>query len=304
MNIIQTETLWESDPSNDYTKEEMTELCCKPWPTGLECGKCGKTTPWSGQDGNDHWPALSQEIYAAAKESPFLDVVFEGREHSCGIILTEYEFTSCCDDPDIEELVYDDPSSVDIMADYTMGVVKWEGGKGPYTVKVKGEHFFVNLSLTAKSKVTEELSAYIYTGDACGTCVVTIDDSCGDSVTGIIKSTDGQWSVGCICETASYTNPSPTSWGAPSLISSSAGCGIQGFYGVAAPPVSTSVLANVQYHVWTGSHWDSTVLTAGFTQIEVYNAQVAACTCAVFSSLPSEPDEDCGCSGTPCEWTC
>jgi len=98
-----------------------------------------------------------------------------------------------------DELEYDEENSVEeILAD-SSGVVFWTGGVAPFSVTLDGVEIYLDSGLTTTELygVTAH-EATIYTSvDACGTCYVSITDSCGVTVSNqfAIRIGAGHWEV-------------------------------------------------------------------------------------------------------------
>lgn len=90
-----------------------------------------------------------------------------------------------------DDLLYDDTNSVSILADDSSGTIFWQGGTSPYTISVSGVEIFTDFDRTLTQKIVSGTNTELFTGNACGPLIVTITDNCGESVQGIIFSTEG-----------------------------------------------------------------------------------------------------------------
>ena len=80
-----------------------------------------------------------------------------------------------------------DPNNPDEIDRNNSVALKVIGGTQPYTWSVSGNGFSLPNSTTAR---TNTLSA---DDTACGTATITITDNCGDTCTGYVRGTTGQW---------------------------------------------------------------------------------------------------------------
>lgn len=92
-----------------------------------------------------------------------------------------------------DELFYDDVSSGTVVADNSSVTVYVDGGAPPFTISVSGQNFFTNSARTEYQRTQDSRSFTIYTTDACGFCSITITEDCGQSVSGGVLSTSGEW---------------------------------------------------------------------------------------------------------------
>ena len=109
----------------------------------------------------------------------------------CG---TRYEETvirpqNCCEDA--TPIAWDYDSSVEVLADYSSGLVFVTGGRAPYRwqIRVVGMTFD-NYAL--RDAETDVPYIRVYAGDACGWCPIEVTDGCSIA-NGGIRSTNGQW---------------------------------------------------------------------------------------------------------------
>jgi len=117
----------------------------------------------------------------------------------CGTIkyVQEVNPKGCCDSESYDSLLYDEINSVDTIAPDTAGMVYWTGGfvGGLTTVSVNGEGFYLDPVHSKTTIITTKQYVTLYADmDACGMCVVNIEDICSDT-SGSVRSTAGGWGV-------------------------------------------------------------------------------------------------------------
>lgn len=95
----------------------------------------------------------------------------------------------------IDEFIYDEENSAEVIADSSYGIVLVTGGKVPFTWAIVGTGFWLDAAYTKKTLETTSRSCRICTEDACGVCDIVCIDACGTEVTGIVTSTDGNWVI-------------------------------------------------------------------------------------------------------------
>lgn len=103
------------------------------------------------------------------------------------------------------ELLYDDDASADTIADNSFAYVSWDGGKPPFLVSVGGVEVYADPGKTTNQATTTSQNHAIYSGNACGPITVQITDSCGNTVSGGLTSTNGSWvSIGIMASISDY----------------------------------------------------------------------------------------------------
>lgn len=103
---------------------------------------------------------------------------------------TVVECDDCCDDPAYESPEWDSTNSAETIAPSSSATVQLlDKGCGPFQWQVAGTGF--SLANAATSGRTNILYA---DATACGTAAFTVTDDCGNSCTGIVRCTQGQWS--------------------------------------------------------------------------------------------------------------
>jgi len=180
------------------TEEYYIEQCCVPPPPHIGLPNCKerKAVDYGGQSivkGYDYYSrnALHNQVINLVPVSP--------KDGICGEItyIQDVASENCCDDEFITPLDYDEENSVEILGDYSSGIVFFSGGspesveKG-YHVSVRGSGFFIDFERTHTDAIIYGHSFIVYTEDACGSCTVTITDGCSETF-GEITATDGQW---------------------------------------------------------------------------------------------------------------
>ena len=113
-------------------------------------------------------------------------------ENRCGeTIVTQKVFPqNCCDG--VERVVFDTENSVSVMSPSSSGTVYATGGEAPYTWIVRGSGFYVDEKHSHRDAVTTDPYLKIYTSDACGACMVMVDDGCTQAYH-TITATAGHW---------------------------------------------------------------------------------------------------------------
>jgi len=190
---------WEGQDPEFYEDE-----CCEP-PTGpLPTCQERKAIDYGGRgitNGADYYKnnAFANESVSVVPVSP--------KNGICGEITTKYEIPDrdCCDDPFYTDLEFWEEACVEVLPDYSYGVVFWTGGKSPVTVSIRGDGFYANGDYTKTTVKVEGNSAFVFSEDACGICDVIIEDGCS-SDTYSFKAVDGIWkNVPCDMCAANFT---------------------------------------------------------------------------------------------------
>lgn len=97
---------------------------------------------------------------------------------------------ACCDG--VPPLIYDTENSVEVINDFSWGIVYTSEGRPPYTWTVRGRGFYTDQALRERGKVTDNPYLIIYTADSCGVCLVSVTDGCSFA-TGQVVSAVGSW---------------------------------------------------------------------------------------------------------------
>lgn len=251
--IIHIDEEW-LPPGDEFTEEEQLEQCCNEL-TGHVCGDTVLVESWSGasSDDMDFDPEALAIPYQKLYGERFLGVDLVG-VGTCLDQESRYDLLACCDDPDIEELLWH-TGSVPVVADNSYAWVAWEGGKGPYEVSVSGQGFYVDSVRRNTTFITPSNTCVIFAGKACGICQVTVKDACDDVVAGEVKSTNGTWSDHCYAMAWSSISGLWTPWYAEPVYNSDA-CfvGYLGLVSSSPAPIIKTGRRTVLYR-YNGSGW-------------------------------------------------
>ena len=200
-----------SDPRFDHDCQECSnegfkEACCRerdsvggilePIPPCLEI----KSTFYGGveiEKGRDYW---KDKYPGGVTFQPKLP-----RDGFCGVKKVIFNIDSCCSRA--TDIVYDDIRSPDVIAEGWQATIYWQGGLAPYTVELSGTGFYLSKDNDIQTAETSGKSITIYARGSCGTCDIDISDSCQNSDTGFIRSTNGYWVT--ISDT---TQDDPNTW--------------------------------------------------------------------------------------------
>ncbi len=107
----------------------------------------------------------------------------------CG---TRYEETvirqkSCCDE--VEPMVWDGDTSVEVLTPGTSGIVGVTGGSGNYHWSVRGTDFWLDAAHTQRDGVSDTPYVWIYAGpNSCGIGPIEVTDGCS-VITSYVRST-------------------------------------------------------------------------------------------------------------------
>ena len=164
------------------------ERCCVT-PNG-NLPKCQTTYRKNPGDGKIDETRLSNY---KARYGDKLDLIpVSPEDGDCGTIKTVISDTalSCCEF--VTPLVWDAESSAEVVADNSSTLVYFTGGRAPFKVSVRGSGFYLDSSRTKRDGVFNYHDIRIYTGQACGFCIITIDDGC-TTARGGIRAANGRW---------------------------------------------------------------------------------------------------------------
>jgi len=97
----------------------------------------------------------------------------------------QYPYKNC---GGVSTLSWDQENSCEELEDNASCAVAVTGGQGPYTWTISGTgfHFLDNHTRVQSPEID------VFTDDGCGSATITVTDKCG-SITGYIRSSDGQW---------------------------------------------------------------------------------------------------------------
>jgi hypothetical protein len=193
--IISTEIEYsELSESEKFTAEEQIDQCCEEVSVD-ECADVGKVSPYVSADQED-WDFDPDEITAQYKKTygeKFLGVelIAVGPEGNCGEKHETWEGRlDCCDE--VDEIVFDWDSSVEVLEPGSSGIVSFTGGRLPALVKIRGNGFSLD-GYSLRDAWTYSRSFRVYAHEiACGFAPITIDDGCTVAQGGV-RSSLGEW---------------------------------------------------------------------------------------------------------------
>lgn len=132
--------------------------------------------------------------YRVAASLPALvDTWRSGYTYNCGCV--DFELDCTCP-PGSSVIAWDDENSADTIgrSDSATAAITEAGNGSPYTWSVSGEGFWIDAAHTKKSKVSLDTQILIYTDNtACGTGTVLATACDGETATGGIRCTFGEW---------------------------------------------------------------------------------------------------------------
>ena len=185
-------------PSDVLSPEDILRICCKPTPVD-ECSEVGRLSPYEGADAEhrdfDEQAALEQ----ARAENPGKRIIGVRAEgigarpgQPCGEMHEKWTGAlNCCDE--VEPMVWDSESSVEVLAPGTRGIVGVIGGAPPYHWSVRGTGFSLNPYGNLRDGFTDTPYVWIYALPlACGFAPIEVTDGCSVAHGGI-RSTIGKW---------------------------------------------------------------------------------------------------------------
>jgi len=112
--------------------------------------------------------------------------VIDGADNFCEQISFPFNCSYGC--PPDTSISWDDSTSSETIARSSSCTIAVLDGVGPYSWSESGTGFSLTHSDT--SGLVNELSAG---ATACGSCTITVTDACGESITGWVRCTTGQW---------------------------------------------------------------------------------------------------------------
>lgn len=181
------------EPSDLFTEVEQLDQCCETV-SADPCVEVGRSEPYVSADKEDlNLEKLLNEARAAhpGKNIVGVQVVDVGPKGDCGTMYTEWSGReNCCDG--VEPLGVNTDESVEILGDFSSGVIAITGGRPPFNISVRGSGFFLNSNHSFRDGVVSGRLFSVFTADACGPCDVSIGDGCS-SVTASLKSENGNW---------------------------------------------------------------------------------------------------------------
>lgn len=183
------------------TPEFYEATCCeKPKVTLPSCPE--KKISYRGGEPIDLGAAYYQSIYGSLTRI----VPVSPPGGICGehIIRQVIGGNNCCEG--VPPIVWDTENSATTIADNSYGWCAVSGGRPPFLVSVRGSGFFANDKRTVREVVIPGWTFHIFTGDACGTAIVTVSDGCS-TVQHAVFSTNGSWQHDYAEEAAFNANP-------------------------------------------------------------------------------------------------
>lgn len=179
-------------PDPWVSAEELADACCGSTPVP-PCETI--VEPWKGYTVAEVLEELGIELDADGRnaDGDLVEIrLVRPKSGICGEKETTYVIVpqNCCDG--VSALAWDTGLSVTVLAPESGGVVGVTGGKGPYVWKLTGSGVTFDHGLREIS--TPLKNVWLTTGPSfCGSAVITVTDVCGNSATGYVKSTVGQW---------------------------------------------------------------------------------------------------------------
>lgn len=176
------------------TAAEMEKHCCEPT-AALQC--CVEGDPvWTGYTQDEILEHLGIVLDDQGRDAlgRYVNIELGPRTKPCGEKRITYDLSgkNCCDE--VEQLVWDDDASVEVLAPGTSGIVSVAGGKAPYTWSVRGTGFSFNGG-SVRDIVTSTPWVRVFAAQAsCGWAAITVDDGC-TSASGGVRSTNGVWVI-------------------------------------------------------------------------------------------------------------
>jgi len=91
------------------------------------------------------------------------------------------------------QLEFDEDGSASVIADNSYGFMFVNEGILPITINVSGSGFYTDVGRTSTTAIIDSREFMVYTSVACGSCAITVQDDCGEAVTGYCRSVNGVW---------------------------------------------------------------------------------------------------------------
>jgi hypothetical protein len=195
MHLLGTETVTEyvdctgDGDSSLASPATYQELCCNAGPPAHlpDCSLEKRT--WKGGAAIVNGVDYYRQIYGRAVR--IVPVAPDGGICGEWTIRQLVSNANCCDL--VDPPVWNDQVSAQVLSDNSQGTVMWSHSLGPYKVRVAGTGFWLDRLRSVKTLYTAVPWAEVYTSVACGICEVFVEDACGNSVSGVVRSTNGQW---------------------------------------------------------------------------------------------------------------
>lgn len=182
--ILNTYTEWQ-DPESALGEDDIREFCCTD--TEVDpCSEVGRVSPWSGV-GNEPPDDLPDDPRRMQ-----VHVELVGPAGPCGELHEEWtDRNSCC--AAAEPLVWDDVNSIEVIADNSWGDVRVVGDYDELHWKLRGQGFYTDQGRRYREAITYGPSLRIFTGDACGPCLIEVTDGCTVLSGYFVRSATGEW---------------------------------------------------------------------------------------------------------------
>lgn len=197
------------EPLDQYTEEEIRELCCQDQEVD-PCAKKGeKRQPfYSLPKDSELMPAatkglmdLAEGQHAGTAADPYVRIVYLDRKgKKCGDQVTKFKRTEgCCDG--IPAMEFDYENSPEYIPAGEYGELYWTGGKGPFELKLPDSCdaiFYGYGGFTKRIPFEYNLNKrsvrVLVPIDGCCRIVVTIKDQCDDVLENDpIRGGNGRW---------------------------------------------------------------------------------------------------------------
>jgi hypothetical protein len=186
------------DPLPDpyKTAEEMEKHCCVPTPK-VQCYEryIGPIYPDMEEAmKNAGITPRTDGVYdgTGTKDGRLTRIAWRPRRNPCGKVIERVKMDpkNCCDE--VEPIVFDWDSSVEVLEPGTSGFVSFTGGKLPALVKIRGNGFSFD-GYSARQAWTYSRTFRVYAHEmACGFASITIDDGCTVEQGGV-RASLGEW---------------------------------------------------------------------------------------------------------------
>lgn len=132
--------------------------------------------------------------YRVATNLPALSSSYSsGVEYPCGCV--DF-YLDCTCQPGSSDIAWDDESSAETIgrSDSASVAITEAGNGSPYTWSISGTGFWIDAGHSKTSKSSQDTSCIIYTDNtACGTGLITITACDGETASGQILCTFGEW---------------------------------------------------------------------------------------------------------------
>jgi len=171
-------------PGTDY--EGPATICAGANASGQLLQEVVVKSPFTGPTGILQW----QRALALPPAFQLSTTYYEGISYDCGC--QDFDVV-CCNDTLMD---YDEASSVSLMARNSSGTVYiTDSGRGnPYIYNISGTGFWFDAYYTITTIKSDKKYVTVYADNtACGKATILITGCGGNSITGEIMCTEGQW---------------------------------------------------------------------------------------------------------------